>query len=194
MILNSREKTVDSAWPEDRARIRSGWWLALGTMLFAAACWFWLIPTVLPQARASAAAAGDPKLAEVQAGDIDGGLSTMDGTPDFFARFKPANRRCAEPLAWVTVSRPAGLTTGPVRIRSGSYVSPLFELSDAPLRVAIPFPAPYQAGQGTLTVLANGSRPIIALFPAWKPYVNGQASVLVHWTPADDDKCIRGNG
>jgi hypothetical protein len=197
MLRDSRKTTaVDTAWSEDRARprTRSVWWLALGTLLSAAACWFWVIPTVWPQARANTTGTGDSRLARVQPGDVDGALTSMDGPADFFAKFKPGTRKCAEPLAWVMVSRPPGFATGPIRIRSGNYVSPLFELTDAPQRVAIPYPAPYQVGQGILSVLSTGSTPIISLFPSWRPRVSGQASVPVHWDPDADGKCGQGNG
>jgi hypothetical protein len=199
MFQDSRKKAADTARSEgrdrqeDRQGPRSVWWLALGTLLSAAACWFWVIPTVWPQARANTAA-GESRLARVQPRDVDGAFASMDGSADFLARFKPGNRKCAEPLAWVMVSRPPGFATGPIRIRSGNYVSPLFELTDAPQRVAIPFPAPYQVGQGILSVLASGSNPIISLFPSWHPRVYGQASVQVRWTPDEDGKCAPGNG
>jgi hypothetical protein len=202
MLQDPHKTSVETARSEDRAQdrshgrrpTRSVWWLALATILSAAVCWIWVIPTVWPQARANTAAGGDSRLARVSPGDVDGAFATMDGNPDFFAKFKPGNRKCGEPLAWVDVSRPPGFATGPIRIRSGNYVSPLFELTDAPRRVAIPYPAPYQAGRGVLSVLAAGSQPIVSLFPSWSPRVSGQASVQVWWYTDDDGKCARSNG
>jgi hypothetical protein len=164
------------------------WWLTIATLLSAIVCWFWLIPR-----EGAAAAVGDPQLAQVEDGDIADALTTMIGGPAFFAQFKPSNKECARPLAWVAVSRAPGQAAGAVRIRSGNYVSPLFDLGDVPLRVAVPYPAPYERGQGMLTVLASAGSPVIALTPAWKPALQGgQASHAVNWRPVK--KCARANG
>ena len=190
------QETQSTAHDTDRARSRGSvpgmWWLALATVLCAIGCWFWLIPAVSSPTGNVATAPGDPVLAQVTDGVLTNAVATMNGTPDFFTRFKPGNRTCAEPLAWVMVSRRSGEMAGSIRIRSGTYISPLIEPSDVPVRVALPYPAPYETGRGTLSVLGSGARPIIALMPAWKPYVSGMASVPVMWDVGK--KCARANG
>jgi hypothetical protein len=192
MFQEADAKAIDAARPRDQEGIPGLWWLAIATLLSAIACWFWLIPAVSPTRGAAAPGPVEAELAQVEEGDIVGALTTMVGGPDFLARFRPSNRSCAQPLAWVTVSRAPGQPGGAVRLRSGTYVSPLFDLSDVPRRVAIPYPAPYETGHGTLTVLASGGRPVIALSPAWKPAVyNGQDSQAVSWSVR---KCRRAHG
>ena len=69
-----------------------------------------------------------------------------------------------------------------VRLRSGSYFSPIFNLSDAPVRVAIPYPGPYEMGRGRLTVMVTSGDVVVALEPAWHVSAqNGQASHEVTW-------------
>jgi hypothetical protein len=43
----------------------------------------------------------------------------------------------------VTLVKAPGSPSGTVRVRSGSYLSPAFHVTEAPQRVAIPYPAPY---------------------------------------------------
>ena len=192
MFQETDTKTTDAAASGEREGVVRGvWWLALGTLVSAVACWIWLIPAVSSAGYSVATTTSDPVLAQVSDSELSAALASMGGTPDFLARFKPDSKRCAEPLAWVMLSRPSGEVTGRVRIQSGTYVSPLFEPSDVAVRVAIPFPSPYETGHGTLSVLGSG-RTILALMPAWRPYVSGKASVPVSWSVGK--KCARANG
>jgi len=76
-------------------------------------------------------------------------------------------KTCRAPLAVLTLSRAAGADGGVIRIRSGSYLSPAFRVGDAPQRIAIPFPAPYAAGRGTLSVEGEATGVQLTLFPTW---------------------------
>src|SRR5262245_20551450 len=63
---------------------------------------------------------------------------------------------------------------------------PPFTLTDAPQRVAIPFPAPYPTGQGVISVEGTADGAVISISPAW--HLNslpGSASLDVIWTPKD---------
>jgi hypothetical protein len=54
---------------------------------------------------------------------------------------------CRVLLAQITISTEPGAPTQTIRVRSGSYVSPEFQITGVPQRIAIPFPAPYPAGR-----------------------------------------------
>ncbi len=90
-------------------------------------------------------------------------------------------RQCKAPLAVLTVSA-SGAST--IRIRSGSFLSPLIQLTPAARRVAIPFPAPYATGQGVLVVEGAGQGVNVWLSPG-QHYANlsGAAPINVVWTP-----------
>jgi hypothetical protein len=71
-----------------------------------------------------------------------------------------------------------------IRLRSGNYISPNFSLTDAPVRVALPYPAPYEAGHGTLSVIAVGGEATVSLLPPWRVVGgSGLASHEVTWHP-----------
>jgi len=60
------------------------------------------------------------------------------------------------------------------------------------VRVAIPYPAPYEAGQGILSVLLGGEA-TVALTPAWN--ISPKAGVTeraVTWQPSES--CVHGDG
>jgi hypothetical protein len=98
-------------------------------------------------------------------------------------------KKCSVPLAQVAIWKTPGASGGAIRIRSGSYTSPVFNLTDAPQRLAIPFPAPYPSGQGVILVESVGGAAdgaVISVSPAW--HINslpGSASLDVVWTPKD---------
>jgi hypothetical protein len=144
------------------------------------------------QASHGAAAAADvARLAEVAPQDIPAALETVEGTPARLARFKDL-KACNARLAWVTVMRAPGQPAGRIRLQSGRYVSPGFELTEAPVRVALPYPAPYATGRGTISVLGATSDAIVALTPAWHvPAQGGAHAHQVTWTPVG--ACPAGN-
>jgi len=95
-------------------------------------------------------------------------------------------KECSVPLAQVAIWKTPGASGGAIRIRSGGYISPVFTLTDAPQRVAIPFPAPYATGQGVISVEGTADGAVISVAPAW--HINslvGSASLDVVWTPKD---------
>jgi hypothetical protein len=92
-------------------------------------------------------------------------------------------RECKVPLAFVTVSAEAA-AANTIRLRSGSYLTPPLPLTPSPLRVAIPFPAPYLSGKGVLFVegIAHGLN--VWLTPGTHyTQVNGPMAINVVWTP-----------
>jgi hypothetical protein len=108
------------------------------------------------------------ELAQVDDHDMNGALSTLIGDAAFVAQFKQRVDSCARPLAWVSLARGSAQTPAKIRLQSGSYFSPVFNVADMPTRVAIPYPAPYEAGQGALTAFDIGGSTVVALLPAWQ--------------------------
>ncbi len=122
-----------------------------------------------------------PDLASVAASQIDAATATLnlETAKDAVADAKS----CRVPLASITLAAAPG-TTSNVRVRSGSYLSPPFALTDQPQRIAIPFPAAYPTGRGTLTVEGQASNLAVSLTPTWTVNaLSGAAVKNVVWTP-----------
>jgi hypothetical protein len=69
-----------------------------------------------------------------------------------------------------------------VRVHSGSYLSPTFELSDASRRIAIPYPAPYELGRGEISVTGVAGGLVMSISPSWTvDSLNGTATKPVVW-------------
>ena len=166
-----------------------GAWQALAIVaLSALAAGYWAQsgvngPANLPGAAAAAYVSG---LAEVAAADMTPALDTLAWSRDELAQFRERDA-CGRRLAWVTIGRSPGQPNGRIRLQSGAYVSPAFELTDAPVRVALPYPAPYPAGHGMISVFGTTADAIVALTPPWHVAVqNGLHTREVTWSPADD--------
>ena len=91
----------------------------------------------------------NPTLALVAPAEIGDASKTLD--PASSEQLAARAKECSVPLAHVAIWKIAGTSGGIIRIRSGNYVSPPFNLTEAPQRVAIPFPAPYPTGQGVIS-------------------------------------------
>lgn len=97
-----------------------------------------------------------------------------------------AARSCQAPLVMMTLTKTPGAAGGLIRIRSGTYVSPQFQLSDTPQRIAVPFPAPYAARRGQMWVEGVASGVELTLFPTWTaPNLSGSGLINLIW---DADK------
>ena len=133
------------------------------------------------------------ELGQVDERDIAGALTTMAGAPSYLTQFKGDSSGCPRPLAWVSVVRTSGKPGSTFRVQSGAYYSPLFRLTDTPVRVAIPFPGQYDAGKGQLTVITAGGSATISLVPAWQVTIpDGITTHEVVWTPSS--RCKVHNG
>ncbi|HEY8288808.1 MAG TPA: hypothetical protein VIG49_06030 [Acetobacteraceae bacterium] len=163
-------------------------------MMSGIACWVWLTTSLGAAAdQKDGPAAAASELAEVADQDVTAALATMNGSSAFLARFKDRTTGCPRPLAWVSVARAPGQPPGTVRLRSGTYFSPVFNLTDTPERVAIPYPGTYETGHGMLTALGAGGRAIIALRPVWRVAAQDGASTRpVTWSPAKRCKSSSG--
>jgi hypothetical protein len=161
------------------------WPAAIIAILCAVVSWTWLATglttATAPSSNDDVAAS---ELAQVNDQDIDGALTTLVGDAAFMAQFKKRADGCQRPLAWVSLARGSAQAPARIRLQSGSYYSPVFTVTDAPVRVAIPYPALYEAGRGALTAFDVGGSAIVALLPAWR--VSGQNAGITHqvlWHP-----------
>jgi hypothetical protein len=155
-------------------------------------CWFWLA-----SGRAhplNSAAPNVSALTEVGEGEITGALTTMSLPDAALAQFREAkDGSCRRPLAWVTLVSAPGEPPSHIRLISGTYYSPVFEVSATPVRVALPFPAPYETGRGVLAAIDVGGSTAISLLPAWRVSApDGKTARAVIWHPVKN--CSPGNG
>jgi hypothetical protein len=136
---------------------------------------------VLPNLRGDKpAAVGEESTLEVLLpADINAALPTLD--PGTSKAAVDDAKNCKAPLAWVTLTQRPGGNGGMVRIRSGLYVSPPIKLTTTPQRVAVPYPAPYPAGRGVLTLVGEADGVGFYLTPGGVHDVNGTYSVNVRW-------------
>jgi hypothetical protein len=124
--------------------------------------------------------AGEPAIQQVALADISGAITTL--APNAAAVMGEEAKRCKAPLAEVVLKNAPGAAPGLVRIRSGSYVSPPFTISDAPQRIAIPFPTPYQTGRGVIVVEGANAGATISLYPT-NTVTSGSFPINIWWTP-----------
>jgi len=126
----------------------------------------------------------EPTLSALAPTDITAALPTLDPATSNGA--VEDAKSCKAPLAWVTLVKRPGSRGGLVRINSGSYLSPPFQLTDAPQRIAIPYPAPYPTGRGALSLVGDADEVWFYLTPGWFiQTLKGTASINVHWTPGN---------
>ena len=155
-------------------------------------CWFWFA-----SGRADSAKAVPPSMSEltdVAEKDIGDALTTMGQSNGLLARFRQAkDGTCRPPLTWVSLVSPPGEPPSQIRLISGSYYSPIIEVSAIPVRVAIPYPQPYETGRGELIAVDVGGSAIVALLPAWRvSAAEGKTTRTVVWHPMG--RCSLGNG
>lgn len=91
---------------------------------------------------------------------------------------------CKVPLAYVTVSTAPGVAPGNIRVQSGTYLSPSLVVTSTPQRIAVPFPAPYEAGHGVINLEGYAEGLTVWLNPSWHTAkLAGVAPVNVVWSP-----------
>jgi hypothetical protein len=73
--------------------------------------------------------------------------------------------RCPEAIARL-VLMPTPQSQGQLRVTSGAYTSPWYQLGKAPTTFVIPFPAPYATGKGVLIVEGNAEHGFLSLTPS----------------------------
>ena len=154
--------------------------------------WFWLASGRAGPLKPAAPNVSD--LTEVDANDVTGALTTMNVPNAALDQFRQGkDGGCRRPLAWVTLVSAPGEPPSRIRLISGTYFSPIFEVSATPVRVAVPFPAPYETGHGTLTAIDVGGSTKISLLPAWRVSAqDGKTTRAVTWHPVKS--CSPRNG
>ena len=75
-------------------------------------------------------------------------------------------KHCRVPLASLTIAKGNAQAGSSIRIRSGSYVSPWFNVADSMQRIAIPYPSAYGSGSGVLVVEGDAAGVVVGLTPA----------------------------
>jgi len=140
-----------------------------------------VMPDVIRGKPSGPAGDAEPILSQLPPNDIATALPTLD--PSTSKGAVDDAKACKAPLGWVTLVKRPGGRGGMVRIRSGSYLSPPFQVTDAPQRIAIPYPAPYPTGRGVLSLVGDADEVWFYLTPGWfVPNLKGTASINVHWT------------
>jgi hypothetical protein len=155
-------------------------------------CWFWMASGRANPLKPTAPNVSD--LTEVEQREVAGALTTMNLSNAALAQFREGkDGGCRRPLAWVSLASAPGEPPSRIRLISGTYYSPAFEVSATPVRVALPFPAPYETGHGTLTAIDAGGSAAISLLPAWRVSAqDGKTTRAVTWHPVKN--CSPSNG
>jgi hypothetical protein len=122
----------------------------------------------------------EPAIQQVALVDVSEAVTTL--APSTAAAMGDEAKSCKTPLAEVALKNAPGATPGLVRIRSGSYISPPFTVTDAPQRIAIPFPTPYQTGRGVIVVEGATTGATISLYPT-NTVTSGSFPINIWWTP-----------
>ena len=152
---------------------------AVGTLIVVAAIG-WVLDRADVFGGATSGSPAQPTLSFVPKADIGAAATTL--TPAAAGTLVEDAESCKIPLVSLTLSRGSAALGATVRVRSGSYVSPYFTVTDAMQRIAVPYPAPYGSGSGTFTVEGNATGAILGLTPT-KVLVElpGAQSIPVVW-------------
>jgi len=121
-----------------------------------------------------------PTISFVAQRDIGAAATTL--TPAAAGALVEDAERCKIPLVSLTMAKGSAALGSTFRIRSGSYVSPYFIVTEGIQRIAVPYPAPYGSGAGTLVVEGNATGAILGLSPT-KALIElpGSQSIPVVW-------------
>jgi hypothetical protein len=104
-----------------------------------------------------------PTISSVDQDDLDAASNTL--TPAVAGGLIDDAKHCRVPLASMTIAKGTAQAGGSIRIRSGSYLSPWFNVADDIRRIAIPYPSPYGSGSGVLVVEGDATGVILGLTP-----------------------------
>lgn len=126
--------------------------------------------------------ASQPTLTFVPQGEIGAAATTL--APASATALVSEAQQCKVPLASMTIEKGTAAIGSTIRIRSGSYVSPYFTITEAMQRVAVPYPAPYGAGSGIVVIEGSANGAIVGFTPVKKMIdLPGTQSVPVVWRP-----------
>lgn len=125
-----------------------------------------------------------PTLTYVAQSDIGAAAATL--APSVAGALVEDAQRCKIPLVSMTIEKGTATIGSTIRIRSGSYVSPYFTITEGMQRIAVPYPAPYGAGSGTMVVEGSANGAIVGFTPVKKMIdLPGTQSVPVVWRPVN---------
>lgn len=74
---------------------------------------------------------------------------------------------------------PTPQSQGQLRVTSGAYTSPWYQLPKGPTTFVIPFPAPYEAGKGVLVVEGSAEHGFLSLTPSFALDLPSKTSVTI---------------
>jgi hypothetical protein len=153
---------------------------AIGGLLVVAAIALVLTKADIGFNLGSSGSASQPAVSFVAQRDISEAAATL--TPSAAGALVDDAERCKIPLVSMTISKGTAAVGSIVRIRSGTYVSPYFTVTEAMQRIAVPYPAPYGSGAGTFIVEGNANGAILGLTPT-KTLLDlpGTQSIPVVW-------------
>jgi hypothetical protein len=153
---------------------------AIGGLLVVAAIGLVLTKADIGFNFGSSGSSSQPMVSFVAQRDISEAAATL--TPSAAGALVDDAERCKIPLVSMTIAKGTAAVGSIVRIRSGSYVSPYFTVTEAMQRIAVPYPAPYGSGAGTFIVEGNASGAILGLTPT-KTLLDlpGTQSIPVVW-------------
>ena len=113
-------------------------------------------------------------------GDLGAAAATL--TPSAAGALVEDAQRCKIPLVSMTIAKGTAPIGSTIRVRSGSYVSPYFTITEGIQRIAVPYPAPYGSGAGTMVIEGNAGGAIIGFTPTRiMTELPGAQSVPVVW-------------
>lgn len=121
--------------------------LAVGGGLVAAAA---IVGVMLSSGNQPVGTAERPALSLVKAGEVEKAAGTI--APEQKDKIVEEAKACRAPLAQMRISKSDANGHGVIRIRAGNYLSPAFTVGDAPINIAVPFPAPYATGKGEIVL------------------------------------------
>jgi hypothetical protein len=123
-----------------------------------------------------------PTLAFVSLRDVDAASATL--TPSAAWGLVDNAKRCTVPLVSMIIAKGSAEVGTTLRIRAGNYVSPYFSVTEGTQRIAMPYPAAYEAGAGTYVVEGSARGAILGLTPT-KVLLGlpGSQSIPVVWRP-----------
>jgi hypothetical protein len=128
-------------------------------------------------------ASGDPAqptVSFIAQGDLSAAATTL--LPSAAGALIEEAQRCRVPLISMSIEKGTAPLGSIIRIRSGSYVSPYFAITDATQRVAVPYPTPYGSGSGIMTVEGNAKGAIVGFNPTQTMVdLPGAKSIPVVW-------------
>jgi hypothetical protein len=136
---------------------------AIGGLLIAAAIGSVMMKADFGFTLGNSGSSAQPSVSFVAQRDISQAAATL--TPSAAGALVDDAERCRIPLVSMTISKGTAALGGTIRIRSGSYVSPYFTVTEGMQRIAVPYPAPYGSGAGTFIVEGNASGAILGLTP-----------------------------